>query len=122
MTNTTYRNDYFENLYAFYCENKTEPSGYVAHLAIRAHLETKERGLDTYTVRETPFEQDMGEFMHIIEDEADIKEFNLCETSTGLMGCLHYLLNNGWTIIGVFEKEIDRFNTLRGLCIRKDII
>ena len=60
----------------------------------------------------------MGEFMEMV-DEAGITEFNLCEKSTGLMATLHYLLNNGWAIVGTYEKEIDRHMTLFGLCMKK---
>ena len=118
--NNIFNNDHFEGLIAYHTENQTAPVGYAINRAIRAYIETKEKELDTFTVRETPFEQDMGEFMYLIEDEAGIREFNLCETSTGLMGCLHYLLNTGWKVIGTYEKKVDHFTTLRGLQMKKE--
>ena len=118
--NNIFNNDHFEGLIAYYTEKQTAPSSYATNRAIRAYIETKEKGLDAYTVRELPFEQDMGEFMHMVETDAGITEFNLCETSTGLMGCLLYLLNTGWAVVGTYEKEVDRWTTLRGLQMKKE--
>ena len=115
----SYRNEYFEGLIAHYTENPNISCDYSTHYAIRAFYETSEYGLDTYIMQQTPFEQDMGEFMYLVENEAGIKEFYLCDCSTGLMGSLHYLLNASWEIIGLFEKEVSVFTTLRGLHMKK---
>ena len=121
MKNNTFRNEHFEGLIAYHTENKTAPVGYAINRAISAYFETTEKGLDTYTVRETPFEQDMGEFMYLVEDEAGISEFNLCVESSGLMGSLLYLLNTGWIVDGTYEQEIDHFTTFRGLRMKKEV-
>jgi len=115
----SYRNGHFEGLITYYTENKNAPNSHVTSRAIHAFYETNEYGLETYTVRDAPFERDMGEFMYTVEDEAGIKEFYLCDQSTGLMGTLHYLMNTGWQIIGPFEKQVDPFTTLRGLHMQK---
>jgi len=120
MENTVFRNEHFEGLIAYHTEKKSAPVGYAINRAVNAYFETTDKRLDTYTVRDTPFEQDMGEFMYLIEDEAGISEFNLCVESSGLMGSLLYLLNTGWKVIGTYEQEIDNYTTFRGLRMQKE--
>jgi len=113
-----FNNKYFEGAIARLMENKTEEISYAKSSALRAYEQTKKYELDTYTVQETPFSQDMGEFMKLV-DGAGITEFNLCEKSSGLMSVLHCLLNNGWVVAGTYEKQIDRYTTFHGLNMKK---
>ena len=114
--NNIFTNKYFEELIAHHKENKNAQP--LAHHATRGYLETKEYGLDTLTVSDMPFAQDMDGFIKAV-NEAGIREFNLCDKSTGLMACLHYLLGNGWAVVGTYEKEVDRHTAFYGLCMKK---
>jgi hypothetical protein len=60
----------------------------------------------------------MKPFMNLLDD-AGITEFNLCEKSSGLMSVLHCLLNGGWTVVGTYEKVVDRYTSFFGLRMKK---
>jgi hypothetical protein len=115
---TSFINNYFEGQISYYAENQNAPCSSGRGRAHRAYYETNDYELETYTVKEMPFENDMTEFINTIK-EAGIKEFNLCDQSTGLMESLHHLLAAGWQVSGVYEKEINRHNTIKGLCMKK---
>jgi hypothetical protein len=87
--------------------------------AIRAYRQTQTNNLGIYTVEEMPFPQDMPDFMKAVEADMGIREFYLCDESTGLMESLHYLLHTGWQIGGTFETKVDGFIPLRGLHMKK---
>jgi predicted peroxiredoxin len=118
MNNTIFKNAFFEEIIAYYKANKTEKVSFARNRAIYAYRQTKDYELDTYTISETPFSPDMDDFMEMV-NEAGITEFNLCEKSSGLMATLHYLLNNGWVVVGTYQQEIDRHMTLYGLRMKK---
>jgi hypothetical protein len=113
-------NKYFEERIALYKETKENIKNGVFH-ALRAYDQSQKYGLDEYTVEETPFAQDMGNFMEAL-DEAGITEFNLCEKSSGLMSILHCLLKSGWMVMEPFEKEVDRYTRFYGLRMKKKSI
>ena len=110
MSNNVFYNKYIEDIIADITANKTEYARGV-YEALRAYELTKKYGLETLTVEETPFAQNMDVFMKVL-DEAGVTEFNLCEKSSGLMATLHCLLDGGWTVVGKYEQEIERDNSL----------
>jgi hypothetical protein len=115
MNEKTYINAFFEELLA---SCKADPNTTVSmgvHKAVLAYRQTQTNGLGIFTVEDMPFPQDMPDFMKAVEADADIREFYLCDESTGLMESLHYLLHTGWQISGPFETKIDNFIPLRGL-------
>ena len=116
--NDIFYNEHFQGLVARYTEIQPTLSS-AADMAVRAYWRTRQDGLDTYTVTNAPPVNNMGELMHIIEDEAGIKELNFCIAVADYMRCLHYLLNNGWKVAGPFEKRTD-YGIYLGLRMKKD--
>jgi len=110
MSNNVFYNEYIEDIISDITANKTEYARGV-YEALHAYELTKKHALETLTVEETPFAQNMDVFMKVL-DEAGIAEFNLCEKSSGLMATLHCLLDGGWEIVGKYEHEIERDNSL----------
>jgi predicted peroxiredoxin len=123
MNNNIFYNKYIEDIIADITANKTKHERGV-YDALHAYEMTKKYVLEIFTAEETPFAQNMGDFMKVLDD-AGITEFNLCERSSRLMATLHCLLDNGWTIVGKYEQEIERDNSLGiehsfyGLCMKK---
>ena len=113
---TTYRNEHFDGLLAFYQEKGINVSMGDSAIFAAYHF-TNDHELDAFTVERMPFEQDMGEFMYAME-EAGIQEFTLCDESTGLMRSLHYLLATGWEIVEAVVVTLT-YGTQRGLIMRK---
>jgi len=110
-------NKYFEEQLAYYSRTK-ERVGQGENHALRAYNMTKKYLLETFTVEDTPFAQDMEDFINMI-DEAGITEFNLCERSSGLMSILHFLLSKRWSVVDIFEQDIADYTTLYGLRMKK---
>jgi hypothetical protein len=112
-------NSYLDECIVRYTNSK-ETADYITNYALRAYNQTKKFGLEIYMIEETPPVQDMGKLLNLF-DKASITEFNLCDKSTGLMDSLCFLLNNGWSVFGTYEKKIDDSTILQGLHIKKNM-
>lgn len=113
-----FENEHFEKLIANYTKAPTTID-YITNYALRAYTLTKKYKLEMYTIEEVPCARDMNKFINLI-DESGITEFNLCESSTALMGALCFLLGNGWAIDGTYKKKVDDSTTLQGLHVKKN--
>ena len=115
---SSFNNEYFNGLIVKYSGNGQAPESHGMHRAIMAYLRSNDENLSGLMVDDMPFIQDMDDFMGTIE-AAGITEFLLCDTSTGLMGSLHYLMGHGWQIIGTREYAPNPYSKRQGLCMIK---
>ena len=118
-TTNTYPNAHLEGLLTHYNAQGWQHCDRGTCSALRAFVWTNELGLDALIVRDMPFSGDLPAFMQTF-DEAGITEFTLCEQSTALMEDLHFLMAQGWQIIGTYERQ-DRHSPLLGLRVRKAV-
>jgi len=114
----SFNNEYFNSLIREYTDKGQRPVSFGMSRAIMAYLDTNDSGVAEFMVGDMPFLQDMDGFMEAVE-AAGITEFLLCDTSTGLMGSLHYLMGHGWQIIGTREYAPNPYSKRQGLCMKK---
>ena len=114
---TSYRNEHLDKLMAFYEESSDVKASLADRGVFASYFYTNDHQQTIFTVERMPFAEDIGEFMYTVE-EAGIREFQLCDESTGLMEVLHHLLANGWEIVGTPELNLS-YGLQRGLLMRK---
>lgn len=115
---SSFKNEYFNALIEKYTDRKQAPESHGMNRAIRAYLESNDGNLSELMVSDMPFMQDMDDFMGTIE-AAGITEFLLCDTSTGLMESLHYLMGHGWQVAGACEFSTSPYTKRQGLHMKK---
>lgn len=115
---SSFNNEYFNSLIVKYSGNRQAPESHGMHRAIMAYLRSNDENLSGLMVDDMPFIQDMDDFMGAIE-AAGITEFLLCDTSTGLMGSLHYLMGHGWQITEACEFSTSPYTKRQGLRMKK---
>lgn len=114
----SFKNEYFNALIEKYTDRQQAPESHGMNRAIRAYLESNDENLSGLMVSDMPFMQDMDDFMGTIE-AAGITEFLLCDTSTGLMESLHYLMGHGWQITEACEFSTSPYTKRQGLRMKK---
>lgn len=114
----SFNNEYFNSLIQEYTDKKQRPENFGMSRAIMAYLDTNDSGVAEFMVGDMPFLQDMDGFMGAIE-AAGITEFLLCDTSTGLMESLHYLMGHGWAVGGTCEVKTSHITTRQGLRMKR---
>lgn len=114
----SFNNEYFNSLIREYTDKGQRPVNFGMSRAIMAYLDTNDSGVAEFMVGDMPFLQDMDGFMEAVE-AAGITEFLLCDTSTGLMGSLHYLMGHGWQITGTCEFSNSPYTKRQGLHMKK---
>ena len=115
---SSFDNEYFNSLIREYTDKGQRPEDFGMSRAIMAYLDTNDRGVTEFMVSDMPFLRDMDGFMGTVE-AAGITEFLLCDTSTGLMESLHYLMGHGWQITGTCEFATSPYTKRQGLRMKK---
>ena len=115
---SSFNNEYFNSLIREYTDKRQRPESFGMSRAIMAYLDTNDSGVTEFMVGDMPFLQDMDGFMETVE-AAGITEFLLCDTSTGLMESLHYLMGHGWQITGACEFSTSPYTKRQGLRMKK---
>jgi len=113
----TYANPHLAGLAAHYDAHGWQHCDRGTKAALRAYCQATEYGWDALAVRDMPRTADMPDFMDCLAD-AGLTEFLLCDRSSGLMDALHYLLAEGWQVIGSYDS-MDEKKPLLGLRMRK---
>ena len=117
MTNKTYASPHLDKLVSHYNAHGWQHCDRGTQALLRGYIQTDDIGLGTLAVRDMPSTADMPDFMDCLAD-AGLTEFLLCDRSSGLMDALHYLLAEGWQVIGSCDS-MDEKRPLLGLLMRK---
>lgn len=100
----------YVNTYLEECRNEEKGSHYV----LRAYLYTQNNNFDTLVINDLGFIDNYADELNLLKEtliKADIKEFILTQSSSGLMDVLHALDSVGIVLKGV--TTIKHIDTLR---------